>query len=130
MRARDLLHKTHIHEFRAWLEDRGYIFEIPKGDYEVLRMRHENDQHPLLVYKRDDMPEHLTVHGVAYRMAKMFYRERRQQRAAVEELTQQAQDWGMYETIRGQEPNNEVFHHGDPVRSQEERYPPPAGEED
>lgn len=80
MRVRDLLHKTHLNAFRQWLEKRGYVNQTPKGDYEVLRMRHVDDQHPLLVYDRIDAPEHYTTHGVAYRMATEFYRQRRAER--------------------------------------------------
>ena len=122
MRARSLLHKTQLEEFAEWLEQRGYTRETPKGDYEVLRMRHDDDRHPLLVYKRDHMPEHLTVHGAAYRRAAQFYHEKQRQRDAVAELTRQAQDWGMYE--------QENIHNGDPLRPQEERDSSPVGEKD
>ena len=113
MRARDLLHKTKLDDFRAWLEDRGWYQVSCKGEWEVLRMRHPDSVGPLLVYDRLEAREHYTTHGVAYHMACRWVRDRRRQREAVSALTQQAQDWGCYK--------QENIHNGDPLRPQETR---------
>lgn len=68
MRSRCTLHKSKLAEFEAFCTGRGWLSEAPKGDYEVLRMRHPAMAQPLIVHTRLDAKEHLTTWGESDRM--------------------------------------------------------------
>ena len=76
-RSRCTLHKSKLGDFTQWLLARGWNVEVPKGDYEVLRMRLANDYKTiLLVYDRNNAKEHYTTFGVGDRMMRKWLRER------------------------------------------------------
>lgn len=61
MANRCSLHMSHVEEFKKWLIKDGWKIEEPKGFYEVLRARKDGKQRPLIVYKKLDAKEHLSV---------------------------------------------------------------------
>ena len=71
-RSRCLLHKNKLAEFQAWCEERGWKAEPMRGDYQVLRMRHERTREPMIVYTKNIAPEHLVVYGVGLQLARAF----------------------------------------------------------
>lgn len=72
MRSRNLLHKTKLEEFRLYCEAHGFQTLEPCGEYEVLRMRQQNSKEVLIVHTTLNAKEHVTVHGIAERMARNF----------------------------------------------------------
>ena len=61
MANRSTLHISKLEEFKKWLVKDGWEIEEPKGIYEVLRARKRGRQNPLIVYKKADAKEHLSV---------------------------------------------------------------------
>lgn len=80
MANRALLHVDKLPEFRAWLTDRGYELEDPKGTYEVLRVRYPGYP-PVIFYQRDRATVHITTYGHGEKLAWAFIRERRRNAA-------------------------------------------------
>ena len=77
-RQRNLLHRTHLPLFTTFCAERGWKIEPPRGEYEVLRMRHPAYADVLLVHERGktkngDVRQHLTVWGVSETMAREFF---------------------------------------------------------
>lgn len=70
-RSRNLLAAARLPEFIAWLEARGWQSINTVGADEVLRMRGA-DQRVLLVTRRDQAMQHVTVAGVALELALEF----------------------------------------------------------
>lgn len=74
-RDRGLLDESHVEEFVAWAEARGWKRAKTKGHYEVLRLvrrdRRPGD-HPAIYYQRDRSTRHLTAWGVGLDLAKSF----------------------------------------------------------
>lgn len=79
-RSRSTLHKTKLPELKAFCEKRGWLAEPLKGGYEVLRMRHAGRKDPLIVYDRNNAPEHYTTWGESARMVTAMLRERRKEK--------------------------------------------------
>ncbi len=75
-RARNLLHFNKLAAFQAFCESRGWRADSVKGPYERLRMTKPGSE-ILLVYRRNDATEHVTVHGIALKMAQAFINDRR-----------------------------------------------------
>jgi len=61
MADRGKLHITKLDAFADWLKKDGWELEEPKGIFEVLRARKEGRKRPLIVYKKIDAKEHLSV---------------------------------------------------------------------
>ena len=76
---RHLLHKSRLAEFQAWLGSRGIDSRPGKGDYEVLQVL-RNDGHWFKLYRREHMPEHLTVQGPLVQLVREFIHETRDMR--------------------------------------------------
>lgn len=60
MAARNLLHINRLEDFKAWLDSQGIEHRPGRGHYEVLQVQVVK---PFwcVIYRRDHMPEHLTV---------------------------------------------------------------------
>lgn len=71
--CRDLLHKTKLEDFKAWLIKDGWIIENPKGLYEVLRAT-KTQRKPLIVFEKDNSKQHYTIQdkyvGLVYQFIK------------------------------------------------------------
>lgn len=80
MSDRNLLHITQRDAFAAFCAKRGWVEESCKGAYEVLRMEHPKQLHPLIVYKKLRATEHLTVYDASERLATLFFEQSRSQR--------------------------------------------------
>ena len=61
MANRHILAITKLDDFRDWLIADGWEIQDTKGYYEVLRARKQGRRNPLIVYKRLDAKEHLSV---------------------------------------------------------------------
>lgn len=75
MATRNLLHKSHLEEFKEWLIKVGYQIHDTKGPYEVLRASKGSKW--LIVYRKADAKEHYTVRDIDYTTVSRFLRARR-----------------------------------------------------
>lgn len=78
MANRSSLHVDKLGDFTLWLMANGWQYQLPKGDYEVLRMWHHDHAMPLLVHKRATLStkgisyQHLTLQGMSESMFKKW----------------------------------------------------------
>ena len=70
--SRSLLAINKLEDFSRFCEERGWEMRYLKGTYEVLRMKHKEVTRPLIVYRKSDATEHLTVHGNSLKLARAF----------------------------------------------------------
>ena len=61
MANRHMLHISKLEDFKEWLLKDGWEIEEPKGIYEVLRARKAGRSNPLIVYRKADSKEHLSL---------------------------------------------------------------------
>ena len=61
MANRNTLAMTKIDDFRDWLINDGWEIQDTKDYYEVLRATKPGRRHPLIIYKRNNAPKHLTA---------------------------------------------------------------------
>lgn len=61
MANRHTLHISKLEDFKEWLVKDGWEIEEPKGIWEVLRARKSGRQNPLMVYRKADAKEHLSI---------------------------------------------------------------------
>ena len=61
MANRHTLHISKLEDFKKWLVKYGWEIEEPKGTYEVLRARKNGRSNPLIVYRKADAKEHLSI---------------------------------------------------------------------
>ena len=80
--SRSLLAIDKLEDFSRFCEERGWEKRHLKGTYEVLRMRHKEVTHPLIVYRKTDAVEHLTVHGNSLKLALAFVKATRRSEEA------------------------------------------------
>lgn len=74
MATRNLLHKSHLEEFREWLVKTGYQIHETKGIYEVLRASRGGSV--LIVYRKADLKEHYSVRDIDCSIVRRFLRWR------------------------------------------------------
>lgn len=72
---RHTLHINKLDTFREWLVKAGWEIEEPKGCYEVLRARKPGRKNPLIVYKKAEAKEHLSLLDRDTGVAKAFLRD-------------------------------------------------------
>lgn len=75
MATRNLLHKSHLEEFKEWLIKCGWQICEPKTIYEVLRSRRGGVW--LIVYRKSENKEHYTVRDLDYSTVRRFLKDRR-----------------------------------------------------
>ena len=61
MANRHTLHISKLEDFKEWLVKDGWEIEEPKGIWEVLKARKSGRQNPLIVYRKADAEEHLSI---------------------------------------------------------------------
>ena len=61
MANRHMLHISKLEDFKKWLIKDGWEIEEPKGIWEVLRARKSGRQNPLIIYRKADVKEHLSI---------------------------------------------------------------------
>ena len=61
MANRHTLHISKLEDFKEWLVKDGWEIEETKGIWEVLRARKSGRQNPLMVYRKADAKEHLSI---------------------------------------------------------------------
>lgn len=61
MANRHTLHISKLEAFKKWLVKDGWEIEETKGIWEVLRARKSGRQNPLIVYRKADAKEHLSI---------------------------------------------------------------------
>ena len=76
-RSRNRLHVNKLAEFGQFCMTHGWVAELPKALFEVLRMRHPDRQHPLIVHARMNTDNgnplvHCTTWGESERMLNKF----------------------------------------------------------
>ena len=74
--SRNLLHKSKLPAFVAWLDARGIAHRPPRGDYEVLQVQDEAPDW-YCVFDRHVAPEHYTVDRRLEGTVRRFIREGR-----------------------------------------------------
>lgn len=74
MAIRYLLHHNHLERFKEYLVNNGYVLEDTKGEYEVLRARHEKRKRPLILYTKLNAKEHYSVDDRDWEVVKGFMR--------------------------------------------------------
>ncbi len=82
MAERNLLARTHLPAFRAWLAERGWVEQPVKGAYEVARFTHPTEK-PLILYARQGASVHVTVTADDWRLVVKFIRHHHEQRRGV-----------------------------------------------
>ena len=75
METRNLLHKSHLEEFKEWLIKCGWQIHDTKGIYEVLRASKGSKW--LIVYRKFGAKEHYTVRDIDYTTVSRFLRRKR-----------------------------------------------------
>ena len=73
MAERCLLHKNKLELLKWWLSSKGYEIQPTKGIYEVLRANKGKDT--VIVYRKSEIKEHLTVQEKDYKLIRQFIRE-------------------------------------------------------
>jgi hypothetical protein len=73
MAERCLLHKNKLDLLKWWLSSKGYEIQAIKGYYEVLRAK--KDKSTVIIFKKDNAKEHLSVQQKDYRLIRQFIRE-------------------------------------------------------
>lgn len=61
MANRHTLHISKLEDFKEWLVKDGWEIEETKGIWEVLMARKSGRQNPLIVYRKADAKEHLSI---------------------------------------------------------------------
>ena len=74
MANRHTLHINQLDYFSIWLENQGWQIQPVKGSYEVLRAKKKGRQYPLIIYKKMDAKEHLSVLDRDIRVLASFIR--------------------------------------------------------
>jgi len=72
--SRNLLHKTKLNEFKAWLDANNIENRPGRGDWQELQIKTANGQWHA-VFRRIDMPEHYTVAWPLESMVHRFIRD-------------------------------------------------------
>lgn len=73
MAERCLLHKNKLDLLKWWLSSRGYEIQPTKDFYEVLRAKKDKDT--IIIYRKNEIKEHLTVQQKDHRLIRQFIRE-------------------------------------------------------
>lgn len=61
MANRNLLHKSKLEDFKAWLIDKGWTVQEGKSTWEVMRARNCHRNEPLIVYAKKGLKEHYSI---------------------------------------------------------------------
>lgn len=73
MAERCLLHQNKLDLLKWWLSSRGYEIQATKGIYEVLRAKKDKDT--IIIFRKANAKEHLSVQEKDYRLIRQFIRE-------------------------------------------------------
>lgn len=73
MAERCLLHQNKLDLLKWWLTSKGYEIQVTKGDYEVLRANKDKDT--IIIFKKDNAKEHLSVQQKDHRLIRQFITE-------------------------------------------------------
>jgi hypothetical protein len=73
MAERCLLHQNKLDLLKWWLTSKGYEIQATKGNYEVLRANKDKDT--IIIFKKDNAKEHLSVQQKDHRLIRQFIRE-------------------------------------------------------
>jgi hypothetical protein len=76
MAQRHLLHKNKVADFVAWLDHRGIPNRAGRGEYELLQVRRSDGQW-FKLYRRESMPEHVTVQQPLVDLVRQFISDSR-----------------------------------------------------
>lgn len=75
MAIRNLLHKNKLEKFKNWLDENDIPHRDGKGEYEVIQIMTKDGWQK--IYKRLNMPEHLTIQDKIYPLIKRFLKEQK-----------------------------------------------------
>ena len=75
MATRNLLHRSHLEDFKKWLGDRALA---PVGEYEVLRWKNKRPKKPMCIVFDKGSPEHYSCNDASHPEVMQFIRERKQ----------------------------------------------------
>ena len=75
-RTRNLLHRNKLEDFKQWCISQGLSIKDPVGEYEALRICHEESNWIIgIVYSRLT-GDHLTTFGKSTELVKAYLRDR------------------------------------------------------
>ena len=77
MANRHTLAIRELENFKAWLQSKGWQIEQTKGCYEVLRAKHDKYKYPLLVHKKDNAKEHLSIDERQLNIYRQYFNEKK-----------------------------------------------------
>ena len=92
MGSRSDLHMNKLGDFADWLETQGWIRAELKGQYEVLRMTKPMPRETLIVHRKVDAKEHLTIHGPSEREFRKWMNARREAARIARKLAAEAKE--------------------------------------
>lgn len=75
MAERCLLHKNKLELLKWWLSSKGYEIQPTKDFYEILRAKKDKDT--IIIYRKNEIKEHLTVQQKDHKLIRQFIRETR-----------------------------------------------------
>ncbi|BCG50204.1 hypothetical protein [Ralstonia phage RP13] len=78
-RTRQTLLKTDLDNFKSFCLNGGWKEVALKGEYEVLRMKKEGAQHPMIVYTSEKDTPYFTVFKASANLAEAFYARKNNQ---------------------------------------------------
>lgn len=78
MAERGILHTKHLEAFAGFLEKQGFTKQpLSKNPYEVLRMKKIGGRHTVVLFKKADAKEHLSVMDKDMPLVRKFFRKER-----------------------------------------------------
>jgi hypothetical protein len=72
MAARNILHKSRVTEFTSWLESQGWKIRPGRGTWEIVQVQEPGANSWHVLFKRLNMPEHVTVPQPLVSMVQFF----------------------------------------------------------
>ena len=87
MADRCTLHINKLDEFKEWLIQDGWeILPISRNPYEVLRAKKKGKQYPLVVYKKAEAKEHLSIADMNMPIVEAFLRDSKKKRTNADRI--------------------------------------------
>jgi len=82
--VRGKLHLNNVKQFAEFLTGKGWVEEVTRGEYEILRMRHPDEREPLILYARM-RSEHATLPDNQHMFNHLVYEYLAEKRSRIDE---------------------------------------------
>lgn len=87
MADRSTLHISKLDEFREWLIQDGWqMLPLSNNIYELLRAKKQGKRFPLIVYKKDNAKEHLSLADRDMPIVEAFLRDSKKKRTNADKI--------------------------------------------